>query len=77
MPGSKNSVVLSGAYDESEKLYRESLAMKRRVFGDKHPEVAMGLNNLEQLEDAPEYDPNVVLTEERVREYMRSGSKAG
>ncbi|MGC1304844.1 MAG: cupin domain-containing protein [Caulobacteraceae bacterium] len=32
----------------------------------------MGLNNLEQLEDAPEYDPDVVLTEERVREYMRS-----
>jgi quercetin dioxygenase-like cupin family protein len=37
----------------------------------------MGLNNLEQLEDAPEYDPNVVLTEERVREYMRSGSGVG
>ncbi len=35
-----------GSYDESEKLYRESLAMKRRVFGEKHPEVAMGLNNL-------------------------------
>jgi quercetin dioxygenase-like cupin family protein len=31
----------------------------------------MGLNNLEQLEDAPEYDPSLVLTEERVRDYMR------
>ncbi len=35
-----------GTYDESEKMYREALAMKRRVFGDNHPEVAMGLNNL-------------------------------
>jgi quercetin dioxygenase-like cupin family protein len=31
----------------------------------------MGLNNLEQIEDAPEYDPNVVLTEEKVRDYLR------
>ncbi len=37
----------------------------------------MGLNNLEQLEDAPEYDPNVVLTEERVRDYMRGHPRAG
>ena len=33
----------------------------------------MGLNTLEQFDDAPEYDPNVVLTAERVREYMRGG----
>jgi len=31
----------------------------------------MGLNTLEQFEDAPEYDPDVVLTAERVRDYMR------
>lgn len=31
----------------------------------------MGLNTLEQFEDAPEYDPAVVLTAERVRGYMR------
>ena len=31
----------------------------------------MGLNTLEQLEDAPEYDPNLVLTPELVRDYMR------
>ena len=29
-----------------------------------------GLNDLEQLEDAPEYDPSVVLTAELVREYL-------
>jgi quercetin dioxygenase-like cupin family protein len=31
----------------------------------------MGLNTLEQFEDAPEYDPNVVLTPDVVRAYMR------
>jgi quercetin dioxygenase-like cupin family protein len=29
-----------------------------------------GLNDLEQIEDAPEYDPNVVLTAELVRDYL-------
>jgi quercetin dioxygenase-like cupin family protein len=29
-----------------------------------------GLNNLEQIEDAPEYDPSVTLTAELVREYL-------
>ena len=29
-----------------------------------------GLNDLEQLEDAPEYDPKVVLTAERVHQYL-------
>jgi hypothetical protein len=32
-----------------------------------------GLNDLEQLEDAPEYDPSVVLDAEKIREYLRSG----
>ena len=36
----------------------------------------MGLNTLEQLEDAPEYDPNVVLTPELVRAYMRGDKVA-
>ncbi|HWG05673.1 MAG TPA: cupin domain-containing protein [Beijerinckiaceae bacterium] len=31
----------------------------------------IGLNTLEQIEDAPEYDPRVVLTDEIVREYLR------
>ena len=31
----------------------------------------IGLNTLEQLEDAPEYDPRIVLTDEIVREYLR------
>jgi quercetin dioxygenase-like cupin family protein len=32
-----------------------------------------GLNDLEQLEDAPEYDPSVVLDAERIRDYLRNG----
>jgi tetratricopeptide (TPR) repeat protein len=35
-----------GDYKESEQLLRESLAMKRRLLGDKHPEVALSLQNL-------------------------------
>src|SRR5438874_7855539 len=31
-----------------------------------------GLNDLEQIEDAPEYDPSVVLDAERIREYLRA-----
>ena len=34
-----------------------------------------GLNDLEQLEDAPEYDPKVVLTAELVKNYLRSKVK--
>ncbi|MFN3145043.1 MAG: cupin domain-containing protein [Paracoccaceae bacterium] len=33
-----------------------------------------GLNDLEQLEDAPEYDPSVTLTPEIVRGYLRTGA---
>jgi tetratricopeptide (TPR) repeat protein len=33
-------------YTESERLLRESLAMQRRLLGDKHPNIAIGLNNL-------------------------------
>ncbi|MCU0907723.1 MAG: cupin domain-containing protein [Rhodobacteraceae bacterium] len=31
-----------------------------------------GLNDLEQLEDAPEYDPKVALTAETIRAYLRA-----
>ena len=34
-----------------------------------------GLNDLEQLEDAPEYDPTVVLTAEVVERYLRAKIK--
>jgi len=33
-------------YAESERLLRESLAMQRRLLGDKHPSIAIGLNNI-------------------------------
>lgn len=35
-----------GDYRRSEQLFRDSIAMKRRLLGDKHPEIATGLNNL-------------------------------
>jgi tetratricopeptide (TPR) repeat protein len=35
-----------GDLDESEKFYRESLAMYQRLLGDKHPYVATGLENV-------------------------------
>lgn len=39
-----------GDYDQSERLLRESLAMERRLLGDKHPELALSLNNLAQVQ---------------------------
>src|SRR5262249_25985544 len=36
---------------------------------------ACGLNDLEQIEDCPEYDPNVVLTAELVEQYLKGKSK--
>ena len=36
----------NGALDEAEKFYRESLAMNRKLLGDKHPEIANGLENV-------------------------------
>ena len=37
---------------------------------------ASGLNDLEQIEDAPEYDPKVVLTADLVDAYMRGRATA-
>jgi hypothetical protein len=34
-----------------------------------------GLNDLEQIEDAPEYDPKVVLTAEVVQRYLKTKVK--
>ncbi len=34
-----------------------------------------GLNDLVQIEDAPEYDPNVTLTAELMRTYLEGGKK--
>jgi tetratricopeptide (TPR) repeat protein len=35
-----------GDYDESEKLLQESLAMFRRLLGDRHPNLATAMNNI-------------------------------
>ncbi|NLS03801.1 cupin domain-containing protein [Rhizobium sp. P32RR-XVIII] len=34
-----------------------------------------GLNDLEQIEDSPEYDASVVLTTENIRDYLRGGAR--
>jgi tetratricopeptide (TPR) repeat protein len=39
-----------GDYDQSEKLLEESLAMEKRLLGDKHPDLALALNNLAQVQ---------------------------
>ena len=35
-----------------------------------------GLNDLEQIEDAPEYDPSVQLTADKVKDYIEAAKKA-
>ena len=35
-----------GDREQSERLLRESLAMQRRLYGERHPELALSLNNL-------------------------------
>ena len=37
----------------------------------------IGLNTLDQFEDAPEFDPRIVLTEEIVRKFLRGELKGG
>jgi quercetin dioxygenase-like cupin family protein len=37
----------------------------------------IGLNTLDQLEDAPEFDPRIVLTEEIVRKFLRGELEGG
>ena len=38
---------------------------------------ASGLNDLEQIEDAPEYQPGTVLTTQSVRDYLRTNGNGG
>ncbi len=37
---------LQGRYAEAEPLYKRALAIKEKVLGPEHPEVATSLNNL-------------------------------
>ena len=38
-----------GKYEEAEPLYKRSLAIREKVFGEDHPSVATTLNNLGSL----------------------------
>ena len=50
--------------EEAAELYREALAVRRRVLGDAHPDTLISMNNLGvllqdqgELEEAAEGDP--------------------
>ncbi|NLS07038.1 cupin domain-containing protein [Rhizobium sp. P32RR-XVIII] len=45
------------------------IAATNRIFKQ------IGLNTLDQLDDAPEYDPRVVLTDEIIRDYVRGNRR--
>lgn len=45
-------VDFKGKMDEAEKLMQEALELDKKLFGDSHPNVARGLNNLAQLKAA-------------------------
>ena len=38
-----------GKLGEAEPLFKESLTIRKKVFGDEHPDVAQSLNNLAEL----------------------------
>ena len=38
-----------GKYDKAEPLYKEAIAIDRKVHGNEHPDVACDLNNLAWL----------------------------
>jgi tetratricopeptide (TPR) repeat protein len=42
---------MKGKYDEAELLYRRALAIREKVLGPDHPDVAASLNNLATLLD--------------------------
>ena len=46
---SREILVLQGKFDEAMPLYEEALCIKRKLFGNEHPRVANGLNNLALL----------------------------
>lgn len=42
---------MQGNYEEAERLYKRSLALREKVLGPDHPAVALGLNNLAGLSE--------------------------
>ena len=57
-----------GDSEEAEKFYRESLAMNRRLLGEKHPEVANGLENVAMaLSDKGDLDGAEVLYRQSIQ----------
>ena len=38
-----------GKYDDAESLQKQALIIRRKVFGEEHPDVAQSLNNLAEV----------------------------
>ena len=38
-----------GKYDDAESLHKQALTVRRKVFGEEHPDVAQSLNNLAEV----------------------------
>lgn len=59
------AVEKQGRYDEAESLYMESLSLDRETYGNVHPYIADGLNNIGQMwEDLGETDKAMTYYEE-------------
>ena len=57
-----NSSGLVDGGGEAEALYREVLAMDRKMFGDEHPDVAVDIFNLASLlKDRGDYDEAILV----------------
>ena len=38
-----------GKYDDAESLHKQALIIRRKVFGEEHPDAAESLNNLAEV----------------------------
>jgi tetratricopeptide (TPR) repeat protein len=45
----RHFTVLKGRYSEAEPLYQQALALRQKLLGDEHPDVATSFNNLAAL----------------------------
>ncbi len=59
-------------FEEAEKYAREALAMRRRLFGDLHPDVALSLSNLSSmLSGKKRFDEAVELSTQSIEQHKK------
>jgi CHAT domain-containing protein/Tfp pilus assembly protein PilF len=68
-------LTLQGKHGDAEKLYRRSLAVREKVLGPEHPDVATNLNNLAKVLQELGKDAQLTMSEARAR--ARGGSVIG